>query len=84
MTASAFRARSAIPLLLEVNSPLAAERTATGQLALKALGRRCERALWRGADAVLPVTGVLARDVRRLRSSLVRGVKQLPVRVTLR
>jgi hypothetical protein len=47
-------------MLLEINSPLAAERTALGQLRLAGVGEHCERALWRGADAVLPVTSVLA------------------------
>lgn len=48
-----------IPFLLEVNSPLVAERSATGKLALPALGRRAERQIWTSADAVLPVTAVL-------------------------
>ena len=54
---------SGIPLLLEVNSPLCEERTANDGLRLRALGRRAQRALWRGADHVLPVTAVLARTV---------------------
>lgn len=72
----AYAARSGVPLLLEVNSPLAAEREATGQLALKTFGRRCERALWRGADAVLPVSEVLARTVRQVRGGT--GVHVIP------
>lgn len=54
------RARRRLPMLLEINSPLAAERKALGQLQLAGAGERCERALWRGADIVLPVTEVLA------------------------
>jgi glycosyltransferase involved in cell wall biosynthesis len=61
------RARRRLPMLLEINSPLAAERTALGQLRLAGVGERCERALWRGADAVLPVTRVLAGIVGRKR-----------------
>ena len=54
-----------VPWMLEVNAPLVAERTAhgvhgAGGLALPAVARASEGALWRGADAVLPVTGVLA------------------------
>lgn len=57
--------RTGIPMLLEVNAPLAEERATHGGLALPALARRTERAVWRGADAVLPVTGVLAETLRR-------------------
>jgi glycosyltransferase involved in cell wall biosynthesis len=61
------RARHGLPMLLEVNAPLAAERSEFGGLQMKSLARFCERTLWRGADAVLPVTEVLAADVRRAR-----------------
>jgi glycosyltransferase involved in cell wall biosynthesis len=47
-------------LYLEVNSPLVEERSRHGGLRLQALARRIERATWRAADRVLPVTGVLA------------------------
>ena len=57
------RRLTGIPLLLEVNSPLCEERTVNDGLRLRALGRRAQRALWRNADHVLPVTGVLARTV---------------------
>jgi glycosyltransferase involved in cell wall biosynthesis len=70
------RARRGIPLLLEINAPLAAERKGLGQLQLEGLGRRCEGALWRGADAALPVTEVLARAVRRTRGR--QGVHVIP------
>ncbi|MDB5368323.1 MAG: glycosyltransferase WbuB [Rhodospirillales bacterium] len=52
------------PLLLEVNSPLAEERTRHGNLKLVSLARRVEAMTWRGADLVLPVTNVLADHVR--------------------
>ena len=64
------RSRRRLPMLLEINSPLAAERTALGQLHLTGVGERCERALWRGADAVLPVTRVLAGIVERKREDV--------------
>lgn len=49
-----------LPVLLEVNAPLADERAKYGGLSLKFLARWTERFTWRGADAVLPVTEVLA------------------------
>ncbi|MBC7905687.1 MAG: glycosyltransferase family 4 protein [Rhodospirillaceae bacterium] len=55
--------RTGIPWLVEINAPLAAERGAHGGLALPRLAQWTERAVWRGADAVLPVTGVLAEHV---------------------
>jgi glycosyltransferase involved in cell wall biosynthesis len=61
------RRRRGLPMLLEINSPLAAERSEFGRLQLKAIARRCEAALWRGADVVLPVTHVLAAQVREIR-----------------
>jgi glycosyltransferase involved in cell wall biosynthesis len=54
-----------IPLLLEVNAPLAEEREKFGGLALPGLARWTEAAAWRGADRVLPVTAVLARYIER-------------------
>lgn len=65
----ALHAQGGPPMLLEVNAPLAAERAHLGQLTLRGVGRRCEAALWRGADAVLPVTAVLAGDVRKVRDA---------------
>jgi glycosyltransferase involved in cell wall biosynthesis len=59
--------RARLPMLLEINAPLVKERCATGRLNLKALGRLCEAALWRGADVALPVTRALAEEVRRTR-----------------
>ena len=52
-----------IPLILEVNSPLAEERQRFGELALRRLARWTEQRVWRGADHVFPVTRVLARRV---------------------
>jgi glycosyltransferase involved in cell wall biosynthesis len=52
------------PLLLEVNAPLAQERAMYGGLGLKALARRLEAWTWRSADFVMPVTAVLAEQVR--------------------
>lgn len=54
-----------LPLLLEVNAPLLAERTEHGGLKLQRLAAWSERYTWRNADAVLPVTGVLAGYIRR-------------------
>lgn len=52
-----------LPMILEVNAPLALERARHGGLALKGLAQASERAIWRAADHVAPVTGVLARMV---------------------
>lgn len=57
--------RFGLPFLVEVNAPLFEERSKFGGLALKRLARRSERAVWRAADYVLPVTEVLAGHVRR-------------------
>lgn len=52
--------RHGIPLILEVNAPLFDERSAFGGLSLAAFARWTEDTAWRRADAVLPVTKVLA------------------------
>ena len=52
--------RLRLPLLLEVNAPLAEERAAFGRLRLRRLAGWSERFVWRRADRVLPVTEVLA------------------------
>jgi glycosyltransferase involved in cell wall biosynthesis len=54
---------SALPLLLEVNSPLFEERAEHDGLRLCRLGHWAQRWLWSRADHVLPVTAVLARTV---------------------
>ncbi|MEK8024407.1 MAG: hypothetical protein RLY78_1399 [Pseudomonadota bacterium] len=59
--------RLGVPLLLEVNAPLVHERSKFGGLKLLPLARWAEGSAWRGADAVLPVTRVLARYVTAYR-----------------
>jgi glycosyltransferase involved in cell wall biosynthesis len=56
-------ARRRLPLLLEVNAPLAEERASFGQLKLKRLALKLERLAWRRATYVLPVTEVLASRI---------------------
>ncbi len=51
--------RRGIRFFLEINGPLAEERTKHGGLRLRALARRCEAYVWRAADLALPVTAVL-------------------------
>lgn len=51
-----------LPYLLEVNSPLAEERIRFSGLRLARLAHALERRVWRAADRVLAVTGVL-RDM---------------------
>ena len=53
-------ARTGLPYFLEVNSPLAQERTEHGALRLQRLAHALERRVWRSATRVLPVTQVLA------------------------
>ena len=48
-----------LPLILEVNAPLAEERAKFGGLALPRIARWSEELVWRTADYVLPVTRVL-------------------------
>ncbi|MFZ4535388.1 glycosyltransferase family 4 protein [Propionivibrio sp.] len=55
--------RLSIPLLLEVNSPLALERGQFGGLGMPWLARWVEGIVWRNANFVLPVTRVLADHV---------------------
>ena len=55
--------RKGAPLILEVNAPLAEERTHEGNLFWRRAARRSETAIWRAADIVLPVTDVLADRV---------------------
>ncbi len=59
------RRATGLPFLVEVNAPLVEERKAHGGLALERIARRMEGAVWRGADAVLPVSAALAEHVRR-------------------
>ena len=55
--------RFKLPMLLEINAPLFEERRKFNGIALPRLARWTETATWRGADKVLPVTGVLAQRV---------------------
>ena len=55
--------RRGLPFLVEVNAPLAEERTRFGNLSLRRLARWSEAYVWRRADRVLPVTEVLAGHV---------------------
>jgi len=52
--------RTGLPYFLEVNSPLAQERTEHGTLRLQRLAHALERRVWQSATRVLPVTQVLA------------------------
>mgnify|MGYP001793551879 CR=1 FL=1 len=52
-----------LPLLMEVNAPLAEERARHGDLSWRSVAHWSEGRLWRGADAVLPVSGVLQDTV---------------------
>jgi glycosyltransferase involved in cell wall biosynthesis len=65
-----------LPMLLEINAPLAAERAKFGNLALKRLAARCEKAVWSGADIALPVTRVLADMVAQERGP--QGIHVIP------
>ncbi|HEX9812775.1 MAG TPA: glycosyltransferase family 4 protein [Burkholderiales bacterium] len=58
--------RFGLPLLMEVNAPLYAERKKYSGISLDALARWTERFAWRGADFVLPVTAVLAREAEQV------------------
>jgi glycosyltransferase involved in cell wall biosynthesis len=55
-----------LPMLLEVNAPLALERAEHGRLAWRQLARSCEAKVWRGADVVLPVSEALADIVQKV------------------
>lgn len=63
LAGSLLKRRLGIPLLLEVNAPLAEERGRFGGLGLPRLARWAESRAWRSADFVLPVTQVLAGHV---------------------
>jgi glycosyltransferase involved in cell wall biosynthesis len=54
-----------LPLLLEVNSPLAEERGKFDGLAMPSFARWTEHVTWRQASYVLPVTAVLGGYVER-------------------
>lgn len=69
------KATHGLPMLLEVNSPLVAERAAHDGLAFKRFARWAENTVWRSADHVLPVTGRVAEHLRRA------GVKESRITV---
>jgi glycosyltransferase involved in cell wall biosynthesis len=52
-----------LPMLLEVNAPLYEERDKYEGISLRGLAAWSQRYVWRSADFVLPVTGVLADAV---------------------
>jgi len=52
-----------LPLISEVNAPLFEERARYNGIALKKLAKWTECYVWKHADAVLPVTNVLANKV---------------------
>lgn len=54
-----------VPLLLEVNAPLARERMTHGGLGMPGLAQALERKVWKTADHVLPVTAVLGAEIER-------------------
>ena len=54
-----------LPLLLEVNAPLAEERGKFGGLAMPSVARWTEEVAWRNATMVLPVTAVLASIIQK-------------------
>ncbi len=58
------RRRCDLPMLLEVNAPIYAERKHFDGIALDGLARASEQKAWREADVVLPVTAALADIVR--------------------
>jgi len=57
--------RFKLPLLLEVNAPLAEERSQHDGMAFTRLALRAQAWAWRSADRCLPVTDVLAGYLRR-------------------
>jgi glycosyltransferase involved in cell wall biosynthesis len=61
------RKQENLPLLLEVNAPLARERASFGGLGLPGLAKRLEGWVWRNADRVLPVSHVLGDEIRSAR-----------------
>lgn len=56
--------RFGVPLLLEVNAPLAEERRDFGGLAFPNLAKQVEGRVWRRSDYVLPVTRVLGTKIQ--------------------
>lgn len=55
--------KTGLPMILEVNAPLAEERARHDGLFWKKFAQRSERTIWRAADMVLPVSKALADRV---------------------
>ncbi|MBO0710049.1 MAG: glycosyltransferase family 4 protein [Acetobacteraceae bacterium] len=55
--------RRGLPLYLEVNAPIAAERTEHSGLRLRRLAHALERRVWLAADRILAVTAVLKEGI---------------------
>lgn len=52
-----------VPIVLEVNAPLAKERAAHGGLAFPGLAKQVEAGIWKGATAVVTVSTPLADEI---------------------
>ncbi|MBK8014877.1 MAG: glycosyltransferase family 4 protein [Deltaproteobacteria bacterium] len=59
LSGAILRQRFNLPLILEVNAPLAEERSQFGGMAMPRFAQWAEAQTWRQADVVLPVTQVL-------------------------
>ena len=59
------RRLTGIPLLLEINAPLAEERQAHGKLSLIGMANLVERFTWNAADMTLPVSEALASHLHK-------------------
>ena len=57
--------RFSLPLILEVNAPMARERQQYNGLSMPWLARWTENWVWRKADQVLPITRVLADELEQ-------------------
>jgi glycosyltransferase involved in cell wall biosynthesis len=69
------RRRFGLPLILEVNSPITLERRTYGGLSWPWLADWTERFVWRRADAILPITQVMAQHL------IAAGVEPARIRV---
>lgn len=56
--------KTGIPYLVEINAPLSDERAVHSGLSLQRFARKIEGETWRAADMCLPVSDVLAEEVR--------------------
>jgi glycosyltransferase involved in cell wall biosynthesis len=54
-----------VPLVLEVNAPLARERMTHDGLGMPRIAEALERKVWTRADYVLPVTNALASEIKK-------------------